>query len=144
MDESSFNDPDSLRVGPVWIGGAIWAERAPADDIRENGGQKLPVVVRFRHRATITIRPSARSYARLRYGPGPRGFRNTPVRIRLIACQRVRHGGDPPDPGVIRSTFFPGAIALKYAPACVPITIRVDRREPVRRTIGLGMHCPER
>src|SRR4051812_12353919 len=92
MQSSSLEDPDSLVVGPVWIGGAVYAERIPADEIREREGQKLPVAVRFRHRATISVDRAARSYARLEYGPES-GFRKAPVRVRFVACRRVEHGG---------------------------------------------------
>jgi hypothetical protein len=140
--EPSLFDADSLVVGPMAIGGAVWAERQPAEAIREGHGQKLPVVVRWRHEVTITLARSARSYARLEYGRH-RAFRRMPVRVRFVACKHAhRHGGSAP-PDTIPATFFPGGLRVKRAPACVPMSIRIDLQAPVRRTVGLGTHCPE-
>jgi hypothetical protein len=129
-------------VGPVWIGGAVSVADTPVEEIRAGHGRKLPVVVRWRHTATITLGRAARPYARLQYGPD-RGFRNAPVRVRFVPCRHARGHRKPPLPGVLHATFWPGGIWLRRAPACVPITIRIDRGEPVHRTIGLGMHCAE-
>jgi hypothetical protein len=141
---SSFTDPDSLVVGPLMMAGAVAAADIPPGDARLRHGLKLLVAVRFHHRATISVDREARSFARLQYGDGPARFRNTPAKVRFVACRRVapgQHGSLPPDS--VRASFFPGGISARHIPVCVPITIRVDRREPVHRTVGLGTHCPE-
>jgi hypothetical protein len=131
-------------VGPVWLGGAMYVERVPVEDLRAGHGQKIPVIVRWRHEATITVDRPARSYARLLYGSRRPRFRRTPTRVRFVACKRIargEHGSLPPDH--VRSSFWPGGIRTNRAPVCVPLTIRIDRREPVHRTVGMGMRCPQ-
>ena len=121
----------------------MFAEGLRADDPRLHGGMKLLVALRWRHSATVAIDRSARSFARLSYG-GHASFRKTPVRVRFVACRgRARGRRESLPRGMVHSSFFPGDLRVRHVPACVPITIRIDRREPVHRAIGLGMHCPE-
>jgi hypothetical protein len=143
-----YNDPENLIVGPLALLGGRWVEQAPLERVRN--GQKLMARVRNGHRVTVSVARESRSNARLAYGPtvwtrrgGLRRFENLPTRLRFVACPRGGHSGPRTPKGHVKATSFPGSIRLRRAPACVRLKVTVDDRDPVYRTIGFAMQCPE-
>jgi hypothetical protein len=124
----AFASPSSVVVGPLAFVALRDMRDVTSENIAAHGGFKSPALVRPGHRVTISIDPPARSFARLRYSHhGQRPFARLPHTLRLVACDRARAGSDVDGSPV---TFFSGFFALRRAPACVPVTIRVDRGAP--------------
>jgi hypothetical protein len=146
---AEFSDPAHLTVGPLAILGAAAVADAPLERVRN--GQKLPVLVRYRHRVTVSVARDSRDEARLAYGRrafdrngNGRPLSQLPARMRFLACERVDRSdrGAPLRDGEVNANFWPGAIRLKEGPACVHLKITVDNRAPVRRSLGFAMRCP--
>jgi hypothetical protein len=124
----AFTSPTNVVVGPLAFVALRDMRTVTSENIFAHGGFKSPALVRPGHRVTISIDPPARSFARLRYSHhGERPFARLPHTIRLVACDRARTGSDVDGSPV---TFFSGFFELRRAPACVPVTITVDRRAP--------------
>jgi hypothetical protein len=134
----AFTSPTSVVVGPLAFVALRDMRTATSENIVAHGGFKSPALVRPGHRVTISIDPPARSFARLRYSHhGERPFARLPHAIRLVACDRSRAGSDVDGSPV---TFFSGFFELRRAPACVPVTVTVDRRAPrhLRLSVARG------
>jgi hypothetical protein len=124
----AFTSPTNVVVGPLAFVALRDMRTVTSQNIVAHGGFKSPALVRPGHRVTVSIDPSARSFARLRYSHhGERPFARLPHTIRLVACDRARAGSDVDGRPV---TFFSGFFELRRAPTCVPLTITVDRQPP--------------
>lgn len=120
----AFTARSSVVVGPLTFVGLRTMGEATAESIGRQGGYKSPALIRPGHRVTVSIDSAARSYARLRYlHHAERPFSRLPHTVRFVACDRSRAGSEVDGRPV---TFFSGFFALRRAPACVPVSIRVD------------------
>lgn len=114
---------DAVRIGPLTLGdGYRSMAHVTAEDVRRDGGYKAGVVLRPGHHATIAIDRRSRGVAKLDYGDtGP------VAAIRFVACSDGAGSTMAGHPVV----FWPGRFVLRRSPACVRVSVRVDRR-PVR------------
>lgn len=133
----AFAARSSLVVGPLALVGLRDLRGTTPENIARFGGWKSPALIRPGHAVTVSIDPAARSFARLRYSHhGERAFTRLPHTVRFVACDAA-HADSTADGRPV--TFFSGFFELRRAPACVPITVKVDggparhRRLPVAR-----------
>jgi len=134
----AFSRPEHLAVGPL----AFWHLReiddATVENLREHDGWKSPALVRPGHTVTVSVGRSARSYARLQYvhvpGRDPSDLRAFPHTVRFKSCSRRRAQSDVDGRPV---TFWSGFVVIRKA-ACLPLTIRVDRRRPRHRELSVA------
>jgi hypothetical protein len=139
----AFSDPDNVVVGPLAFN-ALRRGLSSFDehDLRLIGGVKAPGLLRAGHTAVVSIGRWARRYARLTYGYwGRAAFRSAPHTIRFRACGRRRAASEVDGSPV---NFWSGFFRLRRTPACLPVTIRVDRRPArhLRLPVG-GGNCRE-
>jgi hypothetical protein len=134
----AFSGPEHLVVGPL----AFWhlreIEDATVVNLREHDGWKSPALVRPGHTVTVSVGRSARSYARLQYvhvpGRDPSDLQAFPHTVRFKSCSRRRAQSDVDGHPV---TFWSGFVVIRKA-ACLPLTIRVDRRRPRHRVLSVA------
>jgi hypothetical protein len=140
----AFDPAENVVVGPL----SFWRLKAihetTMDDIRRFGGVKSPALVRPGHTVKVTIDRPARSFARLAYvhvrGRDGDDFAAYPHTVRFKACNRDRAESDVDGRPV---TFWSGFFLLRKSPACLPLTIRVDRRAARHRELSVGGgECP--
>jgi hypothetical protein len=131
----AFAARSSLVIGPLAFVGLRDMRETTPENIAQHGGWKSPALVRPGHTVTVSIDRAARSFARLRYSHhGERPFARLPHTVRFVACDAA-HADSTVDGRPV--TFWSGFFELRRAPACVPVTIRVDggparhRRLPV-------------
>lgn len=153
---ASFHPPraQDMSFGPLRFTGLRLARKTTAQDLRESGGSwKSPVLLGPGHIVTVSIDPSARSFARLDYTHGRDGaWESMPHAVRFASCSAKKaqsevvpgnwSGGSAPAnlPGK-PVTFWSGGFLFKK-PGCVPLTIRIDRK-PVRHwRLSVGVECP--
>ena len=140
---NAYTNPANLIVGPVAIVGGVGAGKLTAAVIEQDGrgSWKMPVLVRAGHTATITIRPSGRRDARLAYSHavgGPPTIHNVPYdEVTFVACNEQRSQSSSDGEPV---TFWSGGFVYRTVPVCVPLSIVIDRRAPVQRSLSLADH----
>jgi hypothetical protein len=132
----AFAARSSLVVGPLAFVGLHDMREATPENIARFDGWKSPALVRPGHTVTVSIDRTARSFARLRYSHhGERPFARLPHTVRFVACDAT-HAGSMVDGRPV--TFWSGFFVLRRAPACVPVTIRVDGGAPRRRRLSVA------
>ena len=129
-----------LAVASLIMGGGRARTTSPPE-IERFDGWKSPALVRAGRRVTVSIRPGARAYARLRYAHEPRDrpLAELPHTVRFVACRRGERSGSDADGRAV--TFWSGFLALDRASACVPLTIREAGRPPRRVTWAVARDC---
>jgi len=140
----AFSHRANLVVGPLVFSGLRDIRSASPDDITEHDGWKSQALLRPGHTVRVSVDRRARSVARLDYAPD-RGFRpafdELPHTIRFRACSARRADSDADGRPV---TFWSGFLRLSRAPACVPITFKIDRSPSRHRRLRVaGGRCPE-
>jgi hypothetical protein len=137
----AFFDPANLVVGPfAWLG----ARRGRVDGAYKGRYRwKQPVLVRPGHRITLRIGSGAARFAGLEYAGvgGDWDYRRSVRVMSFHSCANERASSRSSGQPV---TFWSGGIVLTRSPACVPVTIRVDRGPVQYRTVamGEGARCP--
>jgi hypothetical protein len=130
---------DDLTVGPLAMLGLRRAEdlTAASMDRLWNGFWKSPALLRPGHRATIRIARRSRDVARLAWDNNDRGpeFVTAPHTVRFRACPASRAQSIADGRPV---TFWSGGLLLNALPACVHLTVRIDRRTPRRLRLPVG------
>jgi hypothetical protein len=120
----AFSSPTSVVVGPLAFVGLRDMRNATPANIDRFDGWKSPALVRPGHTVTVIIDRQARSFARLRYSHvAPRPFARLAHTVRFVGCDSRRAMSRVDGRPV---TFYSGFFQLRRAPACVPVTIRVD------------------
>jgi hypothetical protein len=135
----AFDSPESLVVGPLSFVLLQHIREVTMDEIRLFGGVKSPALVRPGHTVKVSIDRPARSFARLAYvhvrGRDSEDFDAHPHTVRFKACDRDRAESNVDGRPV---TFWSGFFLLRKSPACLPVTIRVDRRPARHRDLSVG------
>jgi hypothetical protein len=133
-----FGDADDVRFGPLVFANLKRARLTTPANTERHGGWKSPVYIRWGHSVTVSIDPSARSFARMGYVHLRNGnglaFRDAPHTVRFVSCHRRRAARN----GRIPQTFWSGFFMLQRSPACVPISVTIDGRRRRHRTIPIA------
>lgn len=136
--DGAFTRPDNVIVRPLSLLALRRARSATQADLeRTNGFWKSPVVLRPGHRAVVRVDRGSRDEARVRWDPraDERSFGETPFAARFRACPaedaRSRDRGRP-------VTFWAGGLLLARTPACIRLTVRIDRRRPRHLRVPVG------
>jgi hypothetical protein len=132
----AFSNPDNLRIGPLAFVDALRGRADTPEGIARAHGVKSPAVLRPGHTAVVSVDRADRSFARLEYSSSDRGrFRRLPHTVRFESCSRSRAGSNVDGAPV---TFWSGFFVLRHAPACVGLTVSMDDRRPVHRTLAFA------
>jgi hypothetical protein len=134
---NAFGRPDNLVVGPVAFSALRRGTRnTTRQDLILFGGVKSPAILRPGHTVTVSVDRSARSFARVSHAQfGRSGFRAYAHTVRFESCSRRRSQSTVDGRPV---TFWSGFFLLRKVPACLPLTITVDRQAPRHRSLPVG------
>ena len=136
---NAYGRPENLVVGPLAFSGLRAGTRETTkESLVRFGGVKSAAIVRAGHTVTVSVDRSARSFARLshgQYGRDSSDLRAFPHTIRFEACSRSRSRSTVDGHPV---TFWSGFFLIKKVPACLPLTITVDRQAPRHRSLPVG------
>jgi hypothetical protein len=163
QSQASFHPPgaDDISFGPLRFAGLRAARQMTATDLRQSGGQwKSPALLEPGHTVTVSIDPSARSFARLSYvhrqsDPSTPVFATVSNTVRFVSCSATKarsevvpgnwSGGSAPAslPGK-PVTFWSGRFHLKELGRCIPLTIQIDREALRHWRLPVGVDsCPK-
>jgi hypothetical protein len=135
----AFSRPEDLVVGPLAFWDLLDIRDATVENLLEHDGWKSPALVRPGQTVTVSVDRSARSFARLHYvhvaGRDRSDLPALPHTVRFKSCSKRRALSDVDGHPV---TFWSGFVVIRRAPACLPLTIRVDRRRPRHRELSVG------
>lgn len=138
----AFARRQNLVVGPLVFSGLRDMSTASRENITQHGGFKSPALLRPGHTVKVSVDRNARSVARLDYvhaRDAQPAFADLPHTIRFTACSAGRAESDVDGQPV---TFWSGFFRLTGVPACVPITITIDRRRSLHRRLPVaGGRC---
>jgi hypothetical protein len=131
-----FTLPRNLVVGPVALLRAGLTLAYVGSD--EGIGNKLFVVVKGGHRATLELSRRTRRGAGLGFGFGPNQgevrLRDTRRVVTFIACRRGEYPGTHPPPDGWPVSGWVGFL-LARSPRCVPLLVWVDDEPSPRRAV---------
>ena len=131
---------NSLRVGPLafaYGGGLLSNEERRGELVDE----KMLLVLKARHQATVVVPPSERGSVSLDYNDRgthfPPRLSDGAETVRFIACRGHEKPFSPRHP-LWRETQFAGGIIARW-PRCVDLDVFIDGRDtPERATMSFG------